>query len=144
MTKKASSSKPAKTPKGKQKVDETDERILRELQKYPAPRPLRFVADMAASFQASVVEVLAEKTAQAAQEFGAKAVLLSGGVSANNALRMAVRARVIAPVYTPPLILCTDNAAMIAAAGTYRYQAGLRAGWDLDIEPSLRLAQVSK
>lgn len=113
--------------------------VLRELEKHPTPRPSRFIADMAASFQAAVVEVLADKTAQAVQEFGVKAVLLSGGVSANTALRAAVRARVTVPVYTPPLILCTDNAAMIAAAGTYRYQAGVRASWDLDIEPGLRL-----
>ena len=95
---------------------------------------------MAASFQAAVVEVLAEKTARAAREFDVQNVVLSGGVSANTALRRAVRARVSVPVYTPPPILCTDNGAMIAAAGTYRYRAGSRAGWDLDIEPGLRLA----
>jgi len=113
--------------------------VLRALQRFNGPRSQRFVADMAASFQASVVEVLAEKTAQAAKEFGARAVLLSGGVSANTSLRAATRARVAVPVYTLPLILCTDNAAMVAAAGTYRYQAGIRAGWDLDIDPGLRL-----
>ncbi|HDQ35011.1 MAG TPA: tRNA (adenosine(37)-N6)-threonylcarbamoyltransferase complex transferase subunit TsaD, partial [Chloroflexi bacterium] len=91
------------------------------------------------SFQAAVVEVLAEKTASAAREFNVKSVLLSGGVSANTSLRMAVRARHNIPVYTAPLVLCTDNGAMIAAAGTYRYQAGVRAGWELDIEPGLRL-----
>ena len=114
--------------------------VLRTLQRYSGPRSHRFRTDMAASFQAAVVDVLAEKTAQAAKVFEAKVVLLSGGVSANIALRMAVRARFNIPVYTPPLILCTDNGAMIAAAGTYRYKAGLRAGWSLDIEPNLRLA----
>ncbi len=114
--------------------------VLRTLQHFNGPRPPHFVADMAASFQAAVVEVLAEKTARAAREFDVQNVVLSGGVSANTALRRAVRARVSVPVYTPPPILCTDNGAMIAAAGTYRYRAGSRAGWDLDIEPGLRLA----
>ncbi|HQE91969.1 MAG TPA: tRNA (adenosine(37)-N6)-threonylcarbamoyltransferase complex transferase subunit TsaD [Anaerolineae bacterium] len=114
--------------------------VLRTLQRFNGPRPPRFVADIAAAFQAAVVEVLAEKTAQAARTSGAQEVLLSGGVSANASLRAATRARVNVPVYTLPSVLCTDNAAMVAAAGTYRYQAGVRAGWDLDIEPGLRLA----
>jgi len=114
--------------------------VLRTLQRFNGPRPPRFIADMAAAFQVAVVEVLAEKTAQAAKAHGAQIVLLSGGVSANTSLRTATRARVEVPVHTLPLILCTDNAAMVAAAGTYRYRAGVRAGWDLDIEPGLRLA----
>ncbi len=113
--------------------------VLRALKHYGNARPPRLVADMAASFQASVAEVLAEKSVKAAREYGVQAILLSGGVSANMALRMAVRARVTIPVYTAPLELCTDNGAMIAAAGTYRYQAGVRAAWDLDIEPGLQL-----
>ena len=95
---------------------------------------------MAAAFQNAVVDVLSEKTARAAKEYGVKAVLLSGGVSANEALRKAARARVPVPIYTVPNIFCTDNAAMIAVAGHYRYQSGERADWDFDIEPSLRLA----
>ncbi|MGC9396069.1 MAG: tRNA (adenosine(37)-N6)-threonylcarbamoyltransferase complex transferase subunit TsaD [Anaerolineae bacterium] len=114
--------------------------VLRMWQRFNGPRPPQFFDDMAASFQAAVVEVLAEKTAQAAKANDAQAVLLSGGVSANASLRTATRSRVEAPVLTLPPILCTDNAAMIGAAGTYRYRAGMRAGWDLDIEPGLRLA----
>jgi N6-L-threonylcarbamoyladenine synthase len=113
--------------------------VLRILQKYTGPVPHRFYADMAAAFQASVVDVLAEKAAAASKEFGANAVLLSGGVSANMALREATRERVSSPVYVLPKVLCTDNAAMIAAAGFFRYQAGDRGGWDLDIEPGLQL-----
>lgn len=114
--------------------------VLRSLQKYSGPMPHSFLANMAAAFQQSVVDVLVEKTARAAKEFGVNAVLLSGGVSANSALREAARAQVPVPVYTLRRILCTDNAAMIAAAGFHRYQAGDRAGWDLDIDPGLQLA----
>ena len=115
--------------------------VMRQLRPYSGPRPPRLIADMAAAFQASVVEVLAEKTAQATEEFNVTAVLLSGGVSANQALRRAVQERVALPVHTLPLVLCTDNGAMIAAAGTYRYPAQERTGtsWDLDIEPGLTL-----
>lgn len=113
--------------------------VLRALERHDGPRPRRFYNDMAASFQAAAVEVLAEKTAQAAQAFDVNAVLLSGGVSANNSLRAATRARLDVPVHSLPLVLCTDNAAMIAAAGTYRFRAGVRARWDLDIDPGLRL-----
>ncbi len=114
--------------------------VLRTLEKYHGPLPRSFYADMAASFQASVVEVLVEKTAMAAEEFGARSVLLSGGVSANMSLRQEARKRIRVEVYTLPTGLCTDNAAMIAGAGYYRYQVGDRAGWDLDIKPGLRLA----
>jgi N6-L-threonylcarbamoyladenine synthase len=114
--------------------------VMRTLKRHKEPYARRLVADMAAAFQASVVEVLAEKTTRAAGEFNVSSVLLSGGVSANQALRMAVRARLTIPVYTLPTVLCTDNAAMIAAAGTRGYEQGRRADWSLDIEPNLRLA----
>ncbi len=113
--------------------------VLRTLSRYNGPRPLRLIADMAASFQAAVVEVLAVKTAQAAREFGAACVALSGGVSANTALRSAMRSRAGVPVFMLPPILCTDNAAMIAAAGSRRFQAGVRGNLDLDIAPNARL-----
>ena len=113
--------------------------VLRTLNRYNGPRPLRLLADMAASFQAAVVEVLVVKTAQAAREFGAACVALSGGVSANTALRSAMRSRAGVPVFMLPPILCTDNAAMIAAAGSRRFQAGVRGSLDLDIAPNARL-----
>lgn len=97
------------------------------------------VHDIAASFQASVIDQLVERTASAAQAYGANAILLSGGVSANRALRAAVQARCAAPVHWPPLWLCTDNAAMIGAAAFWRFQAGERSGLEMDIEPGLRL-----
>jgi N6-L-threonylcarbamoyladenine synthase len=113
--------------------------VLRILQRYNGPLPHSFYANMAAAFQTAVVDVLSEKTARAAKEYGVKGVLLSGGVSANEALRTAARARVPVPIYVVPALFCTDNAAMIAAAGHYRFQAGERADWDFDVEPSLRL-----
>lgn len=96
-------------------------------------------SDLAAAFQESVVDVLATKTVAAAQNYRATAILLSGGVSANRTLRATIRARATVPVYYPPPILCTDNAAMVAACGYFRYLAGVRAGWDLDVDPNLRL-----
>jgi len=113
--------------------------VLRVHQKYTGPVPQRFYADMAAAFQQSVVDVLVEKAGSAVKEFGPNALLLSGGVSANTALREAMRSAISVPVCTLPKVLCTDNAAMIAAAGFFRYQAGERAGWDLDIDPGLQL-----
>lgn len=116
--------------------------VLRALRQYNGPRPPNLAADMAAAFQLAVVDVLTKKTARAAAACGARAVLLAGGVSANSALRALARSRIEVPVYMAPLALCTDNAAMIAAAGTYRYRAGTRATWDLDIEPGLRIEDL--
>ncbi len=97
------------------------------------------IADLAAEFQAAVVEVLAEKTARAAREFGATMVLLAGGVAANAALRQRLQELSPVPVSYPPPILCTDNAAMIAGAGFYLAQRGVRAGLDLDVHAQLPL-----
>ena len=97
------------------------------------------VADLAAGFQAAVVESLVEKTAAAAEEFGATAVHVVGGVSANRALRAAMRARLELPVRFPPMALCTDNAAMIGAAAHFNYIRGRRDSLDLDVTPNLQL-----
>jgi len=110
--------------------------LVRRLEEEGNELPL---ADLAASFQAAVVDVLVEKTRLAAQEHGLKQVLLAGGVAANTLLRQEMRRRVRIPVLYPPPELCTDNAVGVAAAGWFRLQRGERAGWDLDVVPGLRL-----
>ena len=101
-----------------------------------APRPGLPIADLAASFQASVVDVLVTKALSAAETFEAKEVLVAGGVSANRALREAFRERSSLPVRVPPLALCTDNAAMIGAVGHWRYLSGQRDALDMDVLPT--------
>jgi N6-L-threonylcarbamoyladenine synthase len=102
------------------------------------------VANLAASFQEAVVDVLVEKACTAAEEFGATSILLAGGVAANELLRAEMSRRSPVPVRYPPLELCTDNAAMIASTGYFRFEMGDRAGWDLDVEPGLRLVAEDK
>lgn len=100
------------------------------------------VPDLAASFQAAVIDVQVAKAVRAVQETGAKTFCLAGGVAANPALRGALR-EAIEPlgvrVSVPPLELCTDNAAMIAAAGHHRFLRGETLGLDAEAVPGLRL-----
>jgi N6-L-threonylcarbamoyladenine synthase len=99
--------------------------------------------DMAASFQASVVEVLVTKTIKAAKEYGVRQVLLAGGVAANKGLRTELEKHFAelegVELVIPPLSLCTDNAAMIAAAGTILFEKGKFANMALNGNPSLEL-----
>jgi N6-L-threonylcarbamoyladenine synthase len=111
-------------------------REVRRIQDRGRPVP---VPDMAASFQAAVVAVLAGKTLRAAEAFKAKEILVAGGVSANRALRQAFAEQKRFPVHIPPLALCTDNAAMIAGAGYYRYAHGQRDGLEMDVLPNWAL-----
>ncbi len=98
------------------------------------------VADLAASFQAAVVDVLLEKTLHAARVYNAKEILIAGGVSANRALRDAFLSQREFKVNIPSLALCTDNAAMIAAAGYYHYAFGQRDPLNLDVLPTWALS----
>jgi N6-L-threonylcarbamoyladenine synthase len=97
------------------------------------------IADIAASFQAAVVDSLVSKTEAAVLEFGAVEVLVAGGVAANKLLRSEIVRRLDKPVRFPPFRYCTDNAAMVAVAGHYRFLGGLQSTLDLDVVPSLRL-----
>jgi N6-L-threonylcarbamoyladenine synthase len=114
--------------------------VLRLVQQDARPLDPVKVRDLAASFQWAVADVLVEKTRQAAMATGARHVCVCGGVAANATLRQEMRTRLSIPVSVPPLFLCTDNAAMVACAGHYRYLRGDRAGWDLDVVANLRLA----
>lgn len=118
--------------------------VLRQVQKYSDPPRGKLLADLAASFQAAVVDVLSAKASWAAEAFDATAVLLSGGVTANQTLRRTTVERVEVPVYYPPIFLCTDNAAMVGACAHRHFVAEeigphARSGLDMDVVTGLRL-----
>ena len=98
--------------------------------------------DLLASFQEAVVEVLVKRALKAAERTGVSTILVSGGVAANSRLRdmmgRACRERGLTALF-PPLVLCTDNAAMVAALGLGRWQRGESDGLDLGVESGLRL-----
>ena len=107
------------------------------------PLPDAIVAELAWGFQDAVVDVLATKTIRAAREVRARSIVLGGGVAANAGLRDRLAAdadELHLPLIVPRPGLCTDNGAMIGAAGSRRFEAGERAGLDLDARPSLPLA----
>jgi N6-L-threonylcarbamoyladenine synthase len=93
------------------------------------------IEDVAASFQAAVVDILVYKSLHAAKSTGARAITLTGGVAANSQLRASLKtaaAEISTEVYYPPMSLCTDNGAMIAGIAYQKYQQGLRDGLSLN------------
>jgi len=107
--------------------------------------PSSGIKDLAASFQATVVRSLVITTEKVAAKYHPKTLIVAGGVACNGALREASReaaARLGVPVYFPSPHLSTDNAAMIAAAGTVKLRAGERSSWDLNADVMLRLQNI--
>ena len=101
-------------------------------------------ADLAASFQAAVVDVLTEHTMRAAEDYGITKIAIAGGVASNQTLRAAIEKACKQRnfrFYCPSPIFCTDNAAMIGVAAYYEYQKGVRHGWDLNAVPNLKLGE---
>lgn len=101
-------------------------------------------ADLVASFQKAVVDVLVGHAMAASKEYGFRKLAIAGGVASNSALRKAMSdacSEEGIEFYHPSPILCTDNAAMIGAAGYYEYMAGTRSGWDLNAVPNLKLGE---
>lgn len=102
------------------------------------------VADVVASFQASVVDVLVSHTMEAAKEYGFSKIAMAGGVASNSALREGMEKACKEngfTLYHPSPILCTDNAVMIGCAAHYEYLAGTRHGYDLNAMPNLKLGE---
>lgn len=102
------------------------------------------VPDVAASFQKAVVDVLVEHSMDAVQKYGYSKFAIAGGVASNSALRAAFEKACVQRnimFYHPSPVFCTDNAAMIGAAGYYEYCKGVRHGYDLNAVPSLKLGE---
>jgi N6-L-threonylcarbamoyladenine synthase len=110
--------------------------VLRKVEALRADSDMLPTADLAASFQEAVVDVLVEKTLAAAEAAGARSVFVVGGVSANRPLRERFSERSRLPMFIPPLFLCTDNAAMIGGAAYPHFVAGRFALLDFDARPN--------
>lgn len=118
-------------------------RLVKDLQRKSPPGgeayPSSTISDLASSFQQAMIDVLVEKTLRAAERYSVKQILLGGGVAANRLLLQTITSQSPLPVLCPPPNLCTDNAAMIAAVGFFRFERGHRDGLNLDVSPNLPL-----
>jgi N6-L-threonylcarbamoyladenine synthase len=111
--------------------------MVRELEKSRSRLP---VEDLAASFQQAVVDVLFQKTIQAARQQKVKNIIVAGGVSANQLLRDTFLGQSTYNIFIPPFKYCTDNAAMIATAGYFRFVNNLIDPMDIDVLPNWPLS----
>ena len=103
------------------------------------------VADVAASFQQAVADVLVSRSVNAAKQYGSHKIAVAGGVAANSFLRAAMQDSCKIneiELYYPSPVYCTDNAVMIAVQGYYNFMAGIRSGLDLNAVPNLKLGCV--
>ena len=101
-------------------------------------------ADVAASFQKAVTDVLVANAMHAVEEYQVDKFALAGGVASNSALRKAMKEACeerVVKLYYPSPVYCTDNAAMIGVAAYYEYLNGTRSGWDLNAVPNLKLGE---
>ena len=114
--------------------------VLRTVESLQAEGRNLPIDDLAASFQAAIVDVLVEKTLMAAEEYQVREIIIAGGVSANKRLREKFLEESERPVHIPPLSLCTDNAAMIAGAGYYHYIQEDFSPSDFDVLPTWPLS----
>ena len=115
--------------------------------RYVRAHPGAGLADVAASFQEAVVDVLAAKTREAAAEMGAKAICIGGGVAANTALRERIKQvcrQDGRAAFIPSRSMCTDNAAMIGATAWYRLRRDVPTPLGTGVDPNLRLALVGR
>lgn len=97
------------------------------------------VANVAAEFQEAAVDCMVQRALQAVERYRVKGMLLGGGVAANSHLRQEMRRRMPVEVIVPRPALCTDNGAMMGAAGYFHFRAGLPSQWDVDAVPGMRL-----
>ncbi len=116
--------------------------VLKQVRKMEENHISLPVADLAASFQQAVVDVLVGKALQAVEVFGAQEIIVAGGVSANRCLRDTILAKSPVPVHIPPFSLCTDNAVMIGVAGYFRYLVGQRDDLGMDALPTWPITDV--
>ena len=104
-----------------------------------APPDPQEVANVAAEFQEAAVDCMVQRALQAVKRYRVKGMLLGGGVAANSHLRQEMRRRMPVEVIVPRPALCTDNGAMMGAAGYFHFRAGLPSQWDVDVVPGMRL-----
>ena len=104
-----------------------------------APPDPQEVANVAAEFQEAAVDCMVQRALQAVKRYRVNGMLLGGGVAANSHLRQEMRRRMPVEVIVPRPALCTDNGAMMGAAGYFHFRAGLPSQWDVDVVPGMRL-----